>query len=323
MDRDIGFLISIARSGTKTLHKLVQESPDIKAYHDMSSPTMNESGNIQKMNDGTKDEVKEVLISFSSFLQEKVYPPLDEEGYDFYFESNCAYVSTFWKFAEKRIPERLKLVHLMRNPILNARSMRRIVSNAVNKGWAPMPWYSRNEWTIGENVAKRVEGFFMGLWHFFECGIRGYEHKVRMEEEGVPIFHLRTHQLNDKSKISDLFDFFGIDIPAKTWQKVGNVYNSHGDDKYDKSLEWYKNKFDEFYDRISDPDSDIIEYSNLSTDEISRRIVESMNYWTGAESLEEVFEYFRDELSGDSVESRKTAAGKGEIKTVKYNRKNE
>lgn len=98
----------------------------------------------------------------------------------------------------------ISIIKLTRDPISNARSFVNRDKNFYLDNVPP--GYKQNCLKLD---GKRLTRFQLYLWSWFEMELRYYRfienHKIKQ------IFELKTNDLNNKKKIAEMFEYFGID----------------------------------------------------------------------------------------------------------------
>lgn len=132
---------------------------------------------------------------------------------ELYLEANHAFLKTFYQGFMRTMPE-LKVIYLVRSPFEVAQSFynRRLVEDlnddafyAVYKRWNVSPGLKKN--VLPPLLIERPSRFQLYLWSWIEMELRYV--RFRQEFSQVPVFEMKTEELNTVSVMKNLLDFLG------------------------------------------------------------------------------------------------------------------
>jgi hypothetical protein len=138
-----------------------------------------------------------IKISLESFVP---FVPI----LDVYIESSHSFIKSFADVMYEFVPN-LSVIHLTRNPLEVAKSF--LNRNSIPSSHNPFlldPGYKRNKLKID----MKMSDFQKCLWYWFETELR---HRDFIENHEVKsVFNMDIKDLNNKDKIKEMFQYFGI-----------------------------------------------------------------------------------------------------------------
>jgi len=123
---------------------------------------------------------------------------------DFYLESTHSFIKSFAESMYKYVPD-FSIIHITRNPLEVAKSF--LNRNSIPSKSNPHlldPEFKRNKL----KVDIKMTDFQKCLWYWFETELR---HKNFIENHDIKkIYDIDMYELNNKEKVVEMFDYFGI-----------------------------------------------------------------------------------------------------------------
>lgn len=205
--RSFAFVASTGRSGTTTLARLFEGIPSCVARHE-PYPAMK--------SDFATDSRCDVELQRERFEKVKRFHVLRAaSGLDFYLETNHQFIKNFAEPAINYFRERLRVIHLQRDPVSVASSFYSIGSvpgkTDLGSRYLIDPHRSDNILPIGDildNDPNFTDDLYRCLWYWYEIEAR----VVRLTDDypGTPIIHLVTDDLNQPEQIKSLLRFLDL-----------------------------------------------------------------------------------------------------------------
>ena len=227
--RSFAFVASTGRSGTTTLARLFEGIPSCVARHE-PYPAMK--------SDFTTDSHGDIQLQKERFQRVKRIHVLQAaSALDFYLETNHQFVKNFAEPAVDYFGERLRVIHLQRDPVSVASSFYSIGSvpgkTELGSRYLIDPHRSDNVLSIGDVLDSDPsfsDDLYRCLWYWYEMEAR----VVRLAENypATPIIHLATDDLNQPEQIKNLLHFLDLSHLADAiLPKVGLRTNQKRDEK--------------------------------------------------------------------------------------------
>jgi hypothetical protein len=206
--RHVLFVASTGRSGTATLAAILQRVEGCAAYHE-PWPAMH-GGIMQQRNAGHPDLARRVYRWVKSVNIRRL-----AQGATCYAETNHMFIKSFVDHAAEEFGAAMRVIHLVRDPVLVASSMyalgRAPRSIQWNSFWldyrAPM-----NLVPLADALDRRAfrHPFFKCLWYWYEMEARIADWKKRLEGR-VAFAPLRTGDLKKPDAVAGTLHALGID----------------------------------------------------------------------------------------------------------------
>lgn len=263
------FVATTGRSGSSSLNKIFDNLEGVASFHE-PYPIM---VNPIKFNCKKNSYFKKLFNA-----KKRIYIKRECKNKKIYFESNHMFIKNFSDLAVNEFKSKVKVIYLIREPILVAKSFLAInsIPGKTETGIAFLLSPEHKDNIINLNGITLPENeiefdFCLCLWYWFEVQARAIAfHKKNPEIQFVVT---RTEDLNDKIKLSSLLGILGLKIDSTILDKVvGTKENS----KFSEKTKLKKNiiserKAYELYDFIKKQlelvnGSDcIIEYKDIDT----------------------------------------------------------
>jgi len=201
------FVATTGRSGTASLEKILAAVNGCITFHEVY-PKMNEE--VMAAYNNNNPELAMKMYNFVKSINIK----RASVGHRYYAETNHTFIKSFIDFAIDDLQDRLRIIHLIRNPVDVATSM-------INLGHQPGTAMG-NRWYIDIHAAKNIillgdvlenhkefsHPFYRALWYWYEIESRVQYWKNRATP--ARFFELLTDDLNDKNKLFKFLDDMNI-----------------------------------------------------------------------------------------------------------------
>jgi len=127
---------------------------------------------------------------------------------EIYIEVDNAFLKCYGNHLIDAIPD-LKLIHLTRNPLLQAKSAQnRKYHPNPNSPYFLWPAWERNTFRLSEEVTAGLSDFQLALWYWFEMELRFAD---LMEHRGIrPLMEVCIDDLNDAETVARVFADLGV-----------------------------------------------------------------------------------------------------------------
>ncbi|MBA6412685.1 sulfotransferase domain-containing protein [Parahaliea sp. F7430] len=201
------FVATTGRSGTLTLVDIFSQIPDCLAVHE-PYPVMNGSI-LHDANYGRKDTV-------TRFYKERKSVNIRRaaSGARYYLEANHLFIKTFVEQTSQDFGDRLRIIHLVRNPMAVASSIYCLHdepgTEAGNRWWLDYraPSNLINIAELLENSPRFSNPYFKCLWYWFELEARTAYWKKHLPQTPVVTFY--TEDFSSATELKRLFSELGI-----------------------------------------------------------------------------------------------------------------
>lgn len=206
VDKDIELLIFVAttgRSATTTLSEIFERILGCSSHHE-PNPNMNGQIMINRNNDDSR---------FAKFTYETVKSVNIRrlaKGFKYYVETNHMFIKTFIDYVVDDFPQKVKVIHLVRNPVEVAESITRLNqhpgSNIGNQWWS--------DYHAPENIIKIADvldnnnefkdNFYKSLWYWYEIEARVSFWKQKLPN--VPFIYFNVRDISNGEKLCGLME---------------------------------------------------------------------------------------------------------------------
>lgn len=201
------FVATTGRSGTASLTRIFSRIDSTRSFHE-AWPRMNGSV-MQAMNNLDTALARDEYRFIKSLAVRRA-----AIGCKYYFESNHMFIKSFADFSLQDFGEKLRVIHLVRNPVYVAVSITMLEHcPGSTKG---------NEWYLDykapgnlikiadvlENDSRFSHSFYKSLWYWYE--IESRIEKWKGENRQVPFFQLQTKDLDDENVLQGLLKKMSI-----------------------------------------------------------------------------------------------------------------
>lgn len=218
------FVATTGRSGTLTLVDIFNRVANCSAYHE-PYPGMHDRI-LRAASYGDEQQVDHFYK-----IRKSVNIRRDAVGSEYYLEANHLFIKSFIKQAVNDFGERLKVIHLVRDPAKVANSIYSLQdqpgTEEGNRWWldyhAPTNLIPMAEVLDGDSEFNHP--FYKALWYWFETEARIALWKQRLPD--VPFVFFKTEDFSDEARLSQLFRSLDIPVPEDFASQV-NSTKSHG-----------------------------------------------------------------------------------------------
>ena len=200
------FVATTGRSGTASLAKIFENLPNCSSYHE-PYPIMNKEILISK--NQRKENSSVNVEKYYKYLK-ATYIRRSAIGARYYVETNHMFIKSFIDYAANDFSDKIKIIHLYRNPLDVANSIMSLGylpgTKHGNEWYLDYRWFS-NKIDISEeldNDAEFRDDFYKCLWYWYEI-----EERVKFWREKLPnvsFIDFNTDDLNHSEKLCKLFD---------------------------------------------------------------------------------------------------------------------
>jgi hypothetical protein len=238
------FCASTGRSGTTSLQHIFKAAENAYTTHE-SHPIMNKDVLINYNN----GDIEAAELEFNTRkLLRIAYKSLFKEVY---VESNHMFIKCFADPAFKVFKKKLKVVVLERDPVAVALSMLArgdIPGEEGGNKWVLDPRATQNiikiEKTLYENPGF-AHDFYKCLWYCFEIKARTLQYQKRHPD--VPLFFIKTEELNDFERNREMLEFFKITYNESRLKELTGTRANVGKKNIHLDQSFKPENIDEFY----------------------------------------------------------------------------
>ncbi len=217
------FVATTGRSGSESLSKIFQAADRAVCLHE-PYPIM--------LNTPEDPSVREAYFARRFHQRKRINVKRAAAPYRYYVETNHQFVKNFIVPAMDEFKEKIRVVHLHRNPVKVASSFLSIDSvpgrTPTGRNYLLNPADGDNR----VRIADLLDGdptfehdFFRCVWYWYEIEMRTAEYRRRFSD--VPWFSLNTEELNEESSLVSMFETLGIDYDSERLKSlVGSRANT-------------------------------------------------------------------------------------------------
>jgi Sulfotransferase domain len=214
------FVATTGRSGSESLRRIFSAIEGSVSLHEPHPIMLNEYvDNIP---------VSDYSDKFNKL--KRIYIKRSAAGKKYYIETNHLLIKNFAISAIKEFKDKVKIIHLTRDPISVARSLYQLgsIPGKTKKGRLYLidPDRDDNCLKIPDLLEKEEFGhdIYRCFWYWYEIEARIKSLKSRYPE--IAIVSLKTTDLNDQVKLSEMFESLNIPISEDALRKVVGTHSN-------------------------------------------------------------------------------------------------
>lgn len=222
------FVATTGRSGSVTLSKVFEAVDKAVCFHE-PHPIMN--------NDYPPGTDKLTYFNELFYNLKKIYVKRNARDYSYYIETNHQFVKNFISQAIECFSDKIRIIHLVRDPIKVASSFYQIDSipgkTLRGKHYLIDPRGEDNLIKISDllyNSIEFVHDLYKNLWYWYEV-----ETRIKVAKQKYPhvfFYKLRTEDLNKEDAILDMFKKLDIHVEhSKLKPLIGSRANTRLEEK--------------------------------------------------------------------------------------------
>ncbi len=226
------FVATTGRSGTMTLCKIFKKIEGCAAFHEAFPAMKGEC--MMRRNQGDSRLAKYIYDTVKS-VKIRQYAA----GKRYYMDSNHMFIKSFIDFVINDFGEKVKVIHLYRDPVKVASSM--VSLNTIPGTPIGNEWYL--DYHAPENFIKIPDildndevfssDWFRSLWYWYEIEARVAFWRKKLKK--VQFVDIATEELNNPKNICDLLDKLHIDYNRSSMSSIQTpVANRQTDNKIKK-----------------------------------------------------------------------------------------
>jgi len=231
------FVLTTGRSGSNNLSNLFKNSNYVNANHE-AYPIINNNYNF-------KNQYLKFWNGFTFYFVKVPKILLShKKGNKIYLETNHLFLKSFSDAAVKVFKNKIKLIYLVRQSHLVAKSIYeigRIPGTVRGDKWYLNPYKKENRLNfqeifnrVNDTNKEEFKDFYKCCWYWYEIEARAIEFK---EKHKLPFLELKTSELNDpKTLLVKINEKLNLNIPQSeitlNLKKVGK--NLKADEKVEK-----------------------------------------------------------------------------------------
>ncbi|RMF83315.1 MAG: hypothetical protein D6739_07350 [Nitrospirae bacterium] len=207
------FVATTGRSGTLTLVRLFQVVPGTVALHE-PYPAMHDD----VLHAAARGDTAFVARAYWS--RKAVNIRRAAAGHRYYLEANHLFIKVFLEQAVDDFGDRLRVIHLVREPVAVANSIYRLgdwPGTEEGNRW----WLDHHAPTNRIRLAEPLEEdpefshpFYRGLWYWCEVETRIAEARRRYPH--LPFVPFQTRWFNDLHRVAGLMEALGLEVDRET-----------------------------------------------------------------------------------------------------------
>jgi hypothetical protein len=218
------FVATTGRSGSESLARIFAAADNAITLHE-PSPIM--------FSDYTDASSKEAYFRRIFRSKKRIYIKRAAAGHRYYVETNHQFIKNFINFAIPEFRDKVRIIHMYRDPVAVASSFYSINSIPGRSGsgerYLLHPGEQDNRVDISDLLLSDPEfdhDFYRCLWYWYEI-----ETRIREYKEKYPriVWHdIQTQQLNDQASLEAMFESLGIKYDQV---KLGRLVGSRANKK--------------------------------------------------------------------------------------------
>lgn len=225
------FVATTGRSGSNTLANLFTSVPDAICLHE-PHPVL--------YNPDSKELANERYFR-TQYLLKSLYVRRTARKYRYYIETNHQFIKRLSRFSILEFAKKLKVIHLVREPVGTAISFYRIGSipgkTEVGKRYLIDPKNPDNlvnAQILFNNKAFKHD-FYRCLWYWYETEFR--IRQFSMDYPHIPLFRIKTHELNDLSTVRAMLDYLNMEYDIVALKALVGRRDNRKSDKNFNTIE--------------------------------------------------------------------------------------
>lgn len=214
------FVATTGRSGTLTLVDIFNQLENCVALHE-PYPAMHDNI-LHAAAYGNESAVEEFYK-----IRKSVNIRREAIGKEYYLEANHLFIKTFIEYAVEDFGDKIKVLHLVRNPTKVANSIYALQDQPGtiegNRWWldyrAPTNLISIAD--ALDNDSEFKHPYYKALWYWFETESRVAAWQKKLPN--IPFIFFKTESFNDTAKLATLFKQLDIPVPDNFVENVVNL----------------------------------------------------------------------------------------------------
>ena len=225
------FIATTGRSGTATLSKIFTAVDNAVCLHE-PSPVM--------FNDYPPGTDRVPYFKDKFYKLKRIYINTAAAGHSYYVEANHQFVKNFIDLAVECFDDRLRVIHLVRDPVSVGSSFYQVNSIPGETATAKLYMIDPRERTNLINISNLLyetdefkHDLYKCIWYWYEV-----ETRVKMAKQKHPntvFYKLETDDLNNKDILLDMFNKLGIHVNLeKFYPLIGLKANTRLSEKTKK-----------------------------------------------------------------------------------------
>ena len=226
------FVATTGRSGSSSLSE-ISKAVDRAVCHHEPHPIM-----LNSVPPNTDPDA----YFYKLFQLKKIYIKRAASRHRYYIETNHQFIKRFANYAVDAFREKIKIIHLQRDPASVATSFYRINSTPGETRLGNLylldPGAEDNLLQINDLLSSRPEfkhDMYKCLWYWYETEARIRQFRINNPE--IPFFKLSTSGLNDYNTLATMFETLNVEFDEKILARlVGTKDNTKVHEKK-KSLD--------------------------------------------------------------------------------------
>jgi hypothetical protein len=210
------FVATTGRSGTTSLSTIFEGCSGVKTFHE-PYPVMYTPVDIESFH---KTYYRKLFL-----FKKRIMIRIESIGSIHYLETNHQFIKNFSANAVKEFGEKIRVINLVRDPILVAKSFLEInsIPGMTDRGraWLIDPLAKENiikcdYLHLSNNVGEK--SFLHCLWYWFETQARVAQFKNEFPK--VPILEVKTDDFNNVDSLHKVMTFLNIETNLQQLENV-------------------------------------------------------------------------------------------------------
>ena len=224
------FVATTGRSGSNTLANLLTAVSDAICLHEPHPVLYNPEPHEVTKRDHHRRQ----------YLLKSLYVRRAARKYRYYIETNHQFIKRFSRFSVNEFADKLKVIHLVRDPVSTAISFYRIGSipgkTELGKRYLIDPQNPDN--LVNAKILLENESFkhdlYRCLWYWYETEFR--VRRFMADYPHVPLFRIRTNDLNNLSTIKAMLNYLEMEYDVSTLSLLVGRRDNRKTDKNFKTI---------------------------------------------------------------------------------------
>ncbi len=216
------FMATTGRSGSKSLARVFEAADDAVTYHE-PYPIM--FSHFPDLDEPPKGEARKEYFRKLFYVKKGINIKRNAIGHRYYVETNHQFIKNFADFAIEYFGDRIRIIHVLRDPVKVASSFYSIESipdtTPRGKVYAIDPKDEENIVQMDDLLYHDPEfkdPFYKCLWYWYELHSRTKRYKER--HPSVRWHTMNTHDMNDREKLVEMFDALGVSYNSDKLDEV-------------------------------------------------------------------------------------------------------